>query len=452
MSQPSGPRIWYPCENVVVCINDDERFNFKTRVLMSDDEDERHWQLRELCTPLLTAVLQDNHFPELDTQFSALFPNMLSGHPGSVPSGKPLPETKITTDILRRLPNLPQRMFDLAFANSLPNRKGTLWDVMNNGRWNSKFILPEARDLLAAQDTDDATSIITLLSNYQDITWANLYVTTFIDTNSVILAAKIATRGSTADLAFAQEVSQYVNILAELIDVYEHLNEAASFMNTRPFSDPSPSVQALRQVLFPEVDEGHAQGRSVLRVFLWTAWQRSVMLYFYYVIRMQLLHGYSSEWSSLLAIQGIERLSELDSRDYRGDGIDYMCNWAFEILRTSRSSLSLDFRTMISRFDSHFHGRSGRCTGGSDFACRGDVPESCQRFTGAETKSQSAHALTCSGSCRKIIWSEESYRKIKGARAVDVNNSNDCLQYCQVSPHTMAISHVCKRHLHRKIP
>jgi hypothetical protein len=86
-----------------------------------------------------------------------------------------------------------------------------------------------------------------------------------------VLAAKIAQQGANANLAFAQDVLRYINVLAELIDEYETLDNAASLLVTGPFSDPAPSVQALRRALFPEVDEGQAQGRAILKVFLWTA-------------------------------------------------------------------------------------------------------------------------------------------------------------------------------------
>jgi hypothetical protein len=441
MSQSSGPRLWYPCENVVVCLAGQEKFSLRNRFSTLDDQDDRSWQLREFCTPLLVAIqLPENHFPALDAHFTTLIPDALSNHPSSLPPNRTLPEieTRITKDILRRLPSLPQRLFALTRGSG----RGTLWDAIKDGRWPSKFVLPEARHNLVLQQPDDPASIMDLVSNFQDITWANLYVTTFVDTNSVVLAAKIAQQGANADLTFAQGILQYINVLADLIDEYDTLDNAASLWVTEPFSDPAPSVQALRRVLFPEVDEGQVHGRAILRVFLWTAWQRSVMLYFYYILRIQLIHGYSPEWSSLFAIQGIERLSHLDSYDYRGDGIDYMCNWAFEVLRTSRSSLCLDFRTMLSRFDSHFDGRSGRCIKGSDLTCQGDVPESCERFTGAETKSQSAHTPRCDGLCKKIAWSEESYRKINGARAVYLDDKHNHLQYCQASSNTMAISHV----------
>ncbi|KAG9235280.1 hypothetical protein BJ875DRAFT_374529 [Amylocarpus encephaloides] len=195
-------------------------------------------------------------------------------------------------------------------------------------------------------------------------------------------------------------------------------------------------------VLFPEVEEGHKESREVLRIFLWAVWQRSVMLYFYYVLEVQLSQGYSPRWNSMLAIKGIKRLSDLDSDVYREDGIDYMCNWAFEVLRTSRSSICLDFRTMISRFNAHFGDRVGRCMKDTEDTCLGDKPESCQRFTATETSPQSFHASGCSGFCDKIMWSEESYKSLAGPRAVRLDVGAKNLQYCKASPLTMAISHV----------
>lgn len=119
-----------------------------------------------------------------------------------------------------------------------------------------------------------------------------------------------------------------------------------------------------------------------------------------------------------------------------------MCNWAFEILHTSRTSLGLDFRMMLSRFSSHFHGRSCCCIKGSDRTCEGDVLESCQQFTEAETAPESAHAPDRRGACKCIKWSEESYKQVKGARAVSLDRSNAQLCYAQASGCTMAISHV----------
>jgi hypothetical protein len=447
MSHSTGPRLWCSCEAVVACISNKKKSgSLRNRFSTVHDEDERVWQLREFCTPLLEAVqLPEDHFTSLDAHFTTLIPEALEDYPGKSSLSGALPEnreTRAVQEILRRLPSLPQRMLALPLFSGLRRGTGTLWERMRDGRWASKYILPDARHHFRLQELDNSESILNSLLSLQDLAWENLYVTTYMDTNSIVLATKIAWQGSIADFEFAQSLLQYLNVLANLIDEFEILNTNASLLIMEPYSDPDPSVKALKAVLFPEIDDDHKQGRDILRVFLWAAWQRSVMLYFYYLLQVQLQHGYSPEWASLYAIQGMERLSELDSQSYRGNGIDYMCNWAFQVLRISRSSLCLDFRTMLSRFDSHFGQRPGRCIKGSDLACEGDLPDSCQRFTGAETKSQSIHALHCNGACRRIVWSEDSYKRIEGARAVCFQGSSNDLQYRQASSRTMAISHV----------
>lgn len=78
----------------------------------------------------------------------------------------------------------------------------------------------------------------------------------------------------------------------------------------------------------------------------------------------------------------------------------------------------------------------------SELTCEGDLPESCQRFTGAETEAQSLHASTCNSRCSRIRWNEKSYRDSLNPRAVVVERDNTELHNCRASPTTMAISHV----------
>ena len=93
---------------------------------------------------------------------------------------------------------------------------------------------------------------------------------------------------------------------------------------------------------------------------------------------------------------------------------------------------------MIYLFDNHFQCQEGRYIKRS----KGNLPESCQRFTNVEAKSQSLHATTCDGSCARIQWSEVSYRQSKSPRAVGINEDDKDLSYCRASSNTMAISHV----------
>lgn len=410
MSQHTGPRLFYSLEAISECMTNSEQLSLQSPLFLVDDDDERQWQLKEFCTPLLIGVQHPTeHFERLDAHFSSLLPNALSSHPSLLsPRAVRTEDTHRTQakEILHRLPRTPQRLFSLPFNNSgLRKGRDTIWDGIKDGRWASKYVVPKALSQLQLHSSDEAEAVMDLIRTMQDVAWNNLYVTTFIDTNSVVLTTQVSLLGTSPDLVFARDFLSYINILAELLDEFDGLVNLADFGITEPLSDPAPSVQALKSALFPEVYDQHEQGRAVQKAFLWTAWQRSVMLYFYYVIGVQLWQGYSSTWNALLAIRGIRRLEALDSQFYRGDSTDYLCNWAFELLRTSRSSLGLDFRTMLNRFDTHFQSSVGRCIKGSGLTCDGDRPESCQRFTGAETKSQTAHAAICNGTCPKVRWS-----------------------------------------------
>lgn len=138
----------------------------------------------------------------------------------------------------------------------------------------------------------------------------------------------------------------------------------------------------------------------------------------------------------------VHELLSLSHDQFRGSCTEYLCNWAFELLRTSRTSVGLDFRRMIFRFDAQFRGRNGRCIKGSTDACRGGQPESCQRFTEAETAAQSVHSPPCNGRCHRILWSASSYRQCPKPAAVVADEASRTLEYSPVSSHTLAISHV----------
>lgn len=447
MTLPDGPRQQHSLESIHTCIDDLQHLNTKN-AFDGVEENQRQWQLRFFCTPLLLAVKHPTeHLRRLDTHFSKLLPDTLKQWPGSLP-----PKSATDSDsrankarrLMSRFPRVPQKLFTLPFFNSgLIAKPGIIWDGFKDGRWTNVYLVPEARSKFRLSSHDDPGSLMQLIADMQDIAWDNLFVTSFIDTNNCIFLLKIANLGHQPDLDFALGFRRYIDVLGELVDEYDALVDAARLGFKAPFEDPTPSVQELKAALFPHETDGHGMDLSTLKAFLWSAWQRSITLYFYYVIGVQLWHGALSEWSSLLAVRGVRRLTDLDAEDYRGDSTQYLCNWAFELLRTNRTSLALDFRRMIYLFDKHFQGLEGRCIKGSESACQGDLPESCQRFTNAEAKSQSLHAATCDGSCARIRWSESSYRQCENPRAVKVNgNDESSLSYCKASSNTMAISHV----------
>ncbi len=450
MMRVECPRQQCSFESVLTCVGDPQHLTIDV-AFAGLDEFEKEWQIKEFCTELIHAVKHPSqHLLRLNAHFSNLLPSTLKQAPCPT-TPEQIVRSKTQADkanlILARFPKAPQRLSTLPLSNSGLIAKGsTIWDGMKGGRWAQKYLVPEARSLFQTPYGDDAESFMQLLEDMQDKAWDNLFVTSFIDTNNMVFMLKVADTGHRPDFAFALSFLSYVNLLGELVDKYDALVDAVKFGAREPFEDPAPSVQALKAALFPSVLDDHEQSLSVLKAFLWSAWQRSVMLYFYYVIGVQLWHESPSTWSSLLAIRGVRRLVDLDAMDYRGDGTHYLCNWAFELLRTTRTSVALDFRRMISLFDDHFQGLQGRCIKGSGLACKGDLPESCERFTGAEAKSQSMHATTCDGrSCPRIRWNEISYRECKNPRAVIANGDDDFLRYCEASSNTMSISHVWSR-------
>ena len=445
MKQSSGPRQQYSFESVCTCIDDFQHLNIKG-AFDGLEGVEKQWQLRYFCTPLLLAVKHPSeHLRQLDTFFSGLLPHTLKHRPLLSPNiitGDQNLALK-AKDLLSRFPEVPQKLFTLPFTKSgLLAKPGTIWDGFKDGRWAEKYLVPEARSKFRIPRHDNPESLMQLITDMQNVAWDNLFVTSFIDTNNCVLLLKVADLGHQPDLDFARSFGRYINVLGELIDEYNSLADAARLGFKAPFEDQTPSIQALKAALFPHDTDNHGLNLSVLKAFLWAAWQRSIMLYFYYVIGVQLWHGSSSTWSSLLAVRGLRRLDDLDAEDYRGDSTQYLCNWAFELLRTTRTSLALDFRRMIKLFDNHFQGLEGRCIKDSELACKGNLPESCQRFTGAEAKSQSLHATTCDGNCNRIRWCESSYRQCESPRAVKINGDDENLKYCRASSNTMAISHV----------
>ncbi|KIY03312.1 uncharacterized protein Z520_00002 [Fonsecaea multimorphosa CBS 102226] len=410
------------------------------------DTDLRLWRLRLSCTPLLTGVHHPiEHFDKLDQQLSVFlqrpdsFVRDTSHRDGALFHDMCSKAEKL----LARLPEVPQRSFSLPLNNGIRRKQGTtLWDSIKNGKWATKYIVPEAQFHFQLQSSEDADSVLTLLSKLQNLAWDNFYVTTHIDTNSLILAAVFANQGSVPDLRLARNSLEYVNLLSELFDEYQSMCDAVSFGIQAPFEDDSDEGRALKDALFPQERDDHEQAMTIVKVFLWSAWQRSVMLHFYYVVGVQLAHGYSSTWNTFLAIRGVHELESLSRDAYRGKCTDYLCNWAFELLRTSRTSVGLDFRRMISRFDAQFHGRHGRCIRDSTSTCEGGQPETCQRFTAAEAAAQSAHSPGCNGHCSRILWNAPSYFECRKPAAIAAIENSAYLNYSPVSCQTLAISHV----------
>lgn len=360
MTQSNGPRQQYSFECILTCVDDSLHLNIDIPFEGLEQYD-KEWELRKFCTQLIVAVKHPvEHLGRLDAHFSQLLHGAFKQEPRLV-SPHHIKASEIRTDqarhLLSRFPKVPQRLFPLPLSNSrLIAKHGTIWDGIRDGRWAEKYLVPEARSIFRLPCQDDAESVLQLIENMQDNAWDNLFVTSFIDTNNCLFLLKVADLGHQPDLEFARRIGRYIDLIGELVDIYDDLVDHAELGFTAPFEDPTPSTQALKVALFPHDTDDHEQSLSVIKAFLWSAWQRSVMLYFYYVIGVQLWQGSSSTWTSLLAVRGVRRLIDLDAKYYRGDSTQYLCNWAFELLRRNRTSLTLDFRRMIRLFDNHFQG------------------------------------------------------------------------------------------------
>ncbi|KAH0829428.1 HET domain protein [Fonsecaea pedrosoi] len=244
--------------------------------------------------------------------------------------------------------------------------------------------------------------------------WHELLVTNWVDTSSIRLALTI------------------VQIRDEMIDTTQTFVDTLAELTATAF-DLSAKTK----------DTADHKHWLVAKSFLWTCWCRSLMLHFHYHLGMQLRAGYDAERNESLNMrqplpgQDGETPNSLEALP------QYMCRWAFALLRLDRASIGQDFRDFRRRFGAMFNDNPARCILSSSQACNGQGPEHCQRFTGMTIVDQSAHDFRCNGGCDKMFWDEFSYRNIEGARAVSVKDSdNVAIRYCQASSRTLSVSHV----------
>ncbi len=217
------------------------------------------------------------------------------------------------------------------------------------------------------------------------------------------------------------KISEFINHIVELLD-----DAAQSFSSSK--------TSAARYSWF------------LVRSFLWTSWQRTVMIYFSLLLARHLESGVEDNISrvflqSFSPVAGLS-LQEI-SRRYASVGRShYMCAWAFQLLRSNPVCLNMDFRKAHRLYCGKFNRYPARCTPDGKFSCNGDHPHSCQRFVGMAISNQSAHDRGCRGS-EKLTWDETSFRSTSGAKAVSLDETDgNRLRYRTASKDTLAISHV----------
>lgn len=248
-------------------------------------------------------------------------------------------------------------------------------------------------------------------------TWHRLLMTKWFDTNTIRLALTLVEKNIKFDGFASGVVQAYLDTVAEILQ--------ASFEFLRSCAEAADQ-----------------QFWALAQSFLWTCWSRSLMLYFSDNLEIQLQAGFDHERNRFLEVrkplpENATTQSSLDATPA------YMCTWAFELLKSNRASILKDFRRFHKRFSTAHNLKSGRCVAGSSRPCNGQGPKHCQRFTGMKIIDQSAHDFGCVGNCKTLIWDEDSYRRVIGARAVSISSSNEKrIRYCQASHTTIAVSHV----------
>lgn len=184
----------------------------------------------------------------------------------------------------------------------------------------------------------------------------------------------------------------------------------------------------------------------VVKAFLWTLWQRALMLYLRSKMEFQLDSGFTFNEQEL-DIRGLACVPEIFAQRLAEHSNDqkeaqYMCSWAYELLRNDRACATTDLRRFHWCYNRLFRGRHARCKDGQQ-QCEGGSPENCQRFKGAVVSDQSAHSFDCDKSCRRLLWDRMSFTEVSGAKAVCLTTTDDKqLRYCKASGKTLAVSHV----------
>ena len=210
-------------------------------------------------------------------------------------------------------------------------------------------------------------------------------------------------------------------------------------------------LEMISRLLPADADANTSWRSFIARAFLWTIWQRCQLIYFHLAAGSSVTIGSFDGKEGELALRGTLpspniTIHEMSKRFASSNKPSYMCSWNFEQLRINPVCIGADFRRFFQLYDATFKNYSARCLVEESYACKGDSPQSCQRFYGMVIEDQSAHDQSCFGGCRQLTWDEMSYRALSGARAARLtqpdSSADKSIQYCNASDQTLAISHV----------
>lgn len=264
--------------------------------------------------------------------------------------------------------------------------------------------------------------------------WASYKVTTLFDTNTIRLALLVAYLDQTTHPLASYTIQGYVNLLSRLLETLSKSYQSFDFETW-----------------------SHRHAYRVTLAFLWTAWQRSLLLYSHYVFGTRLRQQVNARFIDNLPFPDTPVDADIEfsalGTSLQGDdaqeslGCDYVCRYSFELLKNSALSGTQDYRRLFARFNELFADKDARCRqtdSGTWAQCDGKSWKTCGRFFGLEVPDQSAHDISCAKPCKRLAWDEASYRGVDGPRSVCLSFTppGGPLRYRTASDRTLAVSHV----------
>ena len=384
-----------------------------------------------------------DHFFFLDQTFSA-----------SLPSLRQPQKQDVTTaaNVLSRLPDTPFSS-TLLDDPSLERR----WDT----GWAPQYLIPNAplggyvapSFDLPWYEQDEDTRRKEHLENSRF-----LQVVKYWDTNSILIALALRTNvdegesnHDESDREIMRDLLSYTSDLADLMETAFEVEAKIISWQTRLGQVPNTWVSKTFGI-HNYIDSSAAiHARAIVLLYLWTAWQRAVMLLQFHAFGVQLRSPHKGRLHDL-SVKGHLVLN--DHYAFRADYLDahdlprYLCSWALALIQTRRDLVGMDIRILVQRFREQFGDRPARCIQEEEKRCSGRNAESCQRFISKPPAEQHfAHDDQCiNRDCKLVPWNRTSYLSLKGSRAVRVDLPESCtanqLIYCCAGPDTLAISHV----------
>lgn len=391
---------------------------------------------RKVCTELFECIRLSpkRHFAKLDN----VLKRYLQLHLCDTES-----DLAWSASLLSRLPSVPASTVKLHRPYS-----DLSWDT----QWKTVYALPKSCNV--SEDSINSGELTeTAKRRSQTIKSCRLKVARYLNSNTILTALGLSAHsGSSSKIKTLKlrKLVEYTNWLSSLTE--EAVTVDVYIMGSQHPYGPAPNSWASKHLGLDNFSDSPAKSQSpdVVILFLWTAWQRSIMLLLYYNINSRLYQQEAEDPLANLSIGGNIMLNCYLRSDLLEEHQipQYMCPWALSLIRSRRSNAGLDIRRLLCRYQTQFGDHPPRCIVASRQQCKGSSPEECERFLTRRPEEQHfAHDEYCDAQkCERIQWDETSYRNSPSPRAVRVqldSGKQRCrLSYCQAGSRTIAVSHV----------